>query len=785
MANNHFSFPGTAYYFTEAPVFPSSLFPSTEDNLDGSMSYIGPVLQSPSTAELYLGPWDPSQDPVLVQRYLQDNQKTAYFNADIPSKMNSNRADMNSAVGISPVPRPPSHVRFASPISSPGPSSSSDNMHSPPTDTDSHYEPFGSPMADPLSLQFQQANSYDPHWATHDVQFMGVNLSDISPNSQPVDCYENESSNLDLGFSQRGFSFESYTSTNSQSDMEVGNNTATLDLPVRRLASPDTIEPVVKEEIKAATQYPPPPPTGPSHDVEMAESEGEQAHQPGTTQKRKGSPEDDGEYKPSKKKPNLNNGRRRQTRGRGGNAPKYSQSTPPSHPPLPAATAKAALPPQPAAPPLSLVNNNKATHPCPDCAQPFKDQTLLENHIKKQHTRPFICVFHFAGCPSTFASKNEWKRHVASQHLLLNYWLCDEGQCDLASSGGSRSSSKTAIGGRSSRSSQNEGSTTAGGGGGVIFNRKDLYTQHVRRMHMPPQIKKSLKQQQQQQQQQTSSTSCSSKKGSDTPAASLAQAAGASSEWETRLKNLQSRAIRERCKLPLMMTCPAVECETVFHGPDSWDQRMEHVARHLERAAAGKEAPVWFGSSFCEKACEQDEDGGRDRTLVEWASREDVGIIRDNEKGGWELVSLLKRGSSQGGQGRQQQQQNGRNITGGGQKGRGGIVMVHQQQQQQPMSVVVVGGGRGGGSKRKQQQLPAVNKTLPAATTTSNVRFAPVVKKEDDDQEMEIKNEIVVTSSDDDDDDENEIVVDGEGVYEDEEDEEEDGLADAEGEEED
>ena len=89
---------------------------------------------------------------------------------------------------------------------------------------------------------------------------------------------------------------------------------------------------------------------------------------------------------------------------------------------------------------------------CNHCSHPpFKDSSSLRKHIAAAHTRPFPCAFAFAGCNSTFGSKNEWKRHIASQHLCLQYYRCS--QCPQ---------------------SVNEGK-------GNEFNRKDLFTQHLRR----------------------------------------------------------------------------------------------------------------------------------------------------------------------------------------------------------------------------------------------------------------------------------------------------------------
>lgn len=209
---------------------------------------------------------------------------------------------------------------------------------------------------------------------------------------------------------------------------------------------------------------------------------------------------------------------------------------------------------------------------CPDAS--FKDASGLQNHIKKQHTRPFTCVFGFAGCESTFAAKNEWKRHVASQHLLLNYWLCCQGTCAKISN--SNPSSAQVFSGY--------GAGPPALPNGAIFNRKDLYTQHVRRMHVPPALKKQIKQKKTVQ------------------------------EWEERIQTLQSEAHKLRCDLPNYMVCPAPQCGAQFNGANAWDERMEHVAKHLDKAAAGLEEPIVFG-------------GPGDQTLTLWAARPDVAVV--------------------------------------------------------------------------------------------------------------------------------------------------------------
>ncbi|KAJ4155669.1 hypothetical protein LMH87_000905 [Akanthomyces muscarius] len=230
---------------------------------------------------------------------------------------------------------------------------------------------------------------------------------------------------------------------------------------------------------------------------------------------------------------------------------------------------------------------------CTACNLTFRDIPTLQKHIKSEHTRPLLCVFHYAGCTSRFASKNEWKRHVASQHLALRYWICTEGTCGQTRgpSTRARAASLPAF--------------------GSIFNRKDLYTQHIRRMHLAPE---------------------------GSPVMGSGSRKPVPSEIEDRMRELQASAARTRCQLPTYMLCPASGCPSEFHGPNAWDDRMEHVALHLERAASGEEPPVAFG-------------GPGDWTLTDWAASDGVNVTRQTSHGDWKLCNPLRGegGSSRGG----------------------------------------------------------------------------------------------------------------------------------------
>lgn len=246
----------------------------------------------------------------------------------------------------------------------------------------------------------------------------------------------------------------------------------------------------------------------------------------------------------------------------------------------------------------SIVKRTRGSHICSECQDvSFQDENGLQKHMKQQHTRPFICVFRFAGCESTFASKNEWKRHVASQHLLLSYWLCQQDTCAKLSN---TSASSTKATGTSRHRSANPTTCHARNAlpNGAIFNRKDLYTQHLRRMHVPPAVKKQVK------------------------------AKKTVPEWEERVRICQEEAHKQRCELPDFMACPAPGCKFTANGTNAWDERMEHAAKHLERAANGQEAPAAFG-------------GESDQTLMAWVQRPDVAVVKHDGRG-WALDNPLK-----------------------------------------------------------------------------------------------------------------------------------------------
>lgn len=592
-------------------------FDQFEASFDPIMGYsdIDPSLQ-PNSAYFGLSPWDPPQ----VQRFLHEDHKTAFFSAGAHSKIAPSRNLARPTVGIPAFPPPP-QARFASPISSSDPSSAPSSVRSPPGDTEASYlegpttPPDMSPYPRPIPLEQWSPNA-------RAIQFVNmgpsieacVNPVDVDP-SQQLGYGSDEPQRIDFNSPSRSFSFESYT---TQFETEPAQREITATFPSKRMSSPEEMRPVVKEEIEASPQYPPPPARSDGKDDEDEESALDSPREKSLPKRKK---DDDGEYTPGKKPKASSTGPPR--RGRPKQIAVHVAKESPDVPPKKkqkSPTAGASSTPRAVASPSS---SSKAAFACPECTEsgPFKDAFSLETHIKKQHTRPFVCVFHFAGCQSTFASKNEWKRHVMTQHLVLHYWLCQEGQCSKtvnSSAGGAvGSSAKSKCRSNGSHAALNgpsSGSGTPSLPNGAIFNRKDLFTQHLRRMHTPPTVKKTIKQQE--------------KKGGPP-----AGAHDAKQQWEERIRSQQRNAIQERCALPDYMRCPAKECSAEFKGTDAWDQRMEHVAKHLEKAGTDGGPRVVFG-------------GPGDPTLMAWAAKDEVAVVRQTGRDRWVLSSPLRQSAA-------------------------------------------------------------------------------------------------------------------------------------------
>lgn len=178
--------------------------------------------------------------------------------------------------------------------------------------------------------------------------------------------------------------------------------------------------------------------------------------------------------------------------------------------------------------------------------------------------RQFPCPLAAYGCDSTFSSKNEWKRHVSTQHVKLGYW-----RCDLCPPSVDAKDDQTFY--------FND------------FNRKDLFTQHLRRMHAAPKL----------------------------------ESAHSRKEFPVNEENLadhQTRCLLQLRKAPQHSVC--LFCDKTFHGPTSWEERMEHIGRHLEKD--GKDTIDVLDSSSW----------NRDEELERYLLDEGL-IVR--EQGGWKI----------------------------------------------------------------------------------------------------------------------------------------------------
>ncbi|KAF2253024.1 hypothetical protein BU26DRAFT_213249 [Trematosphaeria pertusa] len=179
--------------------------------------------------------------------------------------------------------------------------------------------------------------------------------------------------------------------------------------------------------------------------------------------------------------------------------------------------------------------------------------------------RHFPCPLANYGCQSTFSSKNEWKRHVSTQHVKLGFW-----RCDLCAETVDPHDERTVY--------HND------------FNRKDLFTQHLRRMHAAPPN----------------------------------QSARSQREYPVTEENIgehQSRCYQKLRDAPPQSRC--LFCDETFSGPSSWENRIEHVGRHLEKdRKAGLKLqgiPDW----------------NADKTLEQWLIAE--GLVEVDRSGVWKI----------------------------------------------------------------------------------------------------------------------------------------------------
>ena len=221
----------------------------------------------------------------------------------------------------------------------------------------------------------------------------------------------------------------------------------------------------------------------------------------------------------------------------------------------------------------STLDSHRITKPTQRQTMSSKNKTKIVSRKrvgnKNGDSRPFVCAFSHYGCESRFSSKNEWKRHVSSQHLRLGFYRCDSEPCNP--------------------DIEHSHARIAGGNNKTYndFNRKDLFTQHHRRMHTP----------------WSPPTKPPSKKASE--------------EFEEGLEEVRQRCWIEKRQAPKSRRC--IFCSQPFEGETAWEERMEHIGKHFEKAERDK----------------KDLAGGEeDPELRLWALQEGI-VVDCGDKGCW------------------------------------------------------------------------------------------------------------------------------------------------------
>lgn len=205
--------------------------------------------------------------------------------------------------------------------------------------------------------------------------------------------------------------------------------------------------------------------------------------------------------------------------------------------------------PHPAAKPTKI----EKRHPSRGHRQPTSPVPL--SPAPPSSPRAFPCPLAPYGCPSAFKAKNEWKRHAFTQHFRLKFWRCD--QCSRADPA----------------KAPND------------FNRKDLFVQHVRRMHpvaAPVAQARSRR-----------------KRSGRAQTLALAREPGV----QAALNEAAERCAVGEGAPP--SGCACLFCEERFEGEGCLGEYMEHVGRHMdERKKLGMEAVAlaeWKGDGEMER----------------------------------------------------------------------------------------------------------------------------------------------------------------------------------------
>ncbi|KLU86747.1 hypothetical protein MAPG_05757 [Magnaporthiopsis poae ATCC 64411] len=440
-------------------------------DLSSSMdSNIDPLLDcaSPATSAFVPGALGHphQQQQQQVQRFMDDRERTAFFNPQSPQLQIQHHFQQHQSVLPTTVHVHFQQRRWGSPASSHDHGSSCSSALSPAGDSEAFHEigpatpPAGvdSTVAPPHHIKYQPAGSHTPpqsYWgspkllvandctaATYMPPAGYVNPSEINPTSgAEFGLYV--PANYDLELPQRSLTLQSTSSAGYP------------DFAAHRTSTPvETFSPPIKQEATITAAYHPSSPLN----QESADSETEH---PRRLKRSRSADQDDydednedgddsSDFAPTTRPARPANNRSRAAappkKKPASRRPSKPATQPKEGPPSPkrqrrpssqmeadltSPITSAAMAPSPTGTGIMLTQAGHGHLTCRDCPQAtsFTTEGALENHVKKQHKRPFVCVFAFAGCVSTFASKNEWKRHVLSQHILLHFWVCTQDDC--------------------------------------------------------------------------------------------------------------------------------------------------------------------------------------------------------------------------------------------------------------------------------------------------------------------------------------------------------------------
>lgn len=183
--------------------------------------------------------------------------------------------------------------------------------------------------------------------------------------------------------------------------------------------------------------------------------------------------------------------------------------------------------------------------------------------------KPFPCPLAPYGCTASFNAKNEWKRHATTQHFRLGFWRCDLCKLDNKTNNNHKNGRSNSNVRKTPNAAHNE------------FNRKDLFMQHVRRMH--PESIKPL---------DATTPPLPKTKPSKTTKTNT------STPSQTSLTSLTSLTLHSHHPSP-NPTPPATLCpfcpETFPAGPQGLESRLEHMGKHMDLRRKEGLGPVGIG----------------------------------------------------------------------------------------------------------------------------------------------------------------------------------------------